>query len=41
MPTTHCSCAYILKNDKLAVIGGLSTTGPSSCTEALSFRSDR
>ena len=41
MPTTHCSCAYIMKDDKLAVIGGLSSTGPSSCTEALNFKPDR
>lgn len=40
-PTTHCSCAFTMLNDRLFVIGGLSLGGPSSSMEALSFKPDK
>lgn len=40
-PTTHCSCAFIMQDDRLLVIGGLSMAGPSSSMEALSFKPDK
>lgn len=35
IPTTHCSCAYIMWDSKLYVIGGLSLQGPSNSMEAI------
>lgn len=40
-PTTHCSCAFTMHDDRLLVIGGLSMAGPSSSMEALSFKPDK
>ena len=38
MPVAHCSCAYIVHESKLHVIGGLSTQGPTSCMESIRYR---
>ena len=35
MPTTHCSCAFIMYQGRLHVIGGLSVNGPSNAMEAI------
>lgn len=40
-PTTHCSCAFTMQDDRLLVIGGLSMAGPSSSMEVLSFKPDK
>lgn len=37
IPTAHCSCAYIMFQDKLHIVGGLSIGGPSASMEALMF----
>ena len=36
MPHPHCSCAYLLYNHKLHVIGGLSVGGATNVMDALS-----
>lgn len=38
MPSTHCSCAYIVHNLRLYVAGGLSLQGPSNCVDVVSVK---
>ena len=40
MPLAHCSCAYILFEEKLYVMGGLSGQGPTNCVESIAFGSE-
>ena len=38
MPSTHCSCAYIVHNQRLYVAGGLSLQGPSNCVDVVTIK---
>ena len=37
LPTPHCSCAFIMYQGKLYVVGGLSSHGLSGAMEALTY----
>ena len=36
MPSAHCSCAYVARDNKLYVIGGLSLSGATNCISIFS-----
>ncbi|XP_060062953.1 kelch domain-containing protein 8B-like [Ylistrum balloti] len=38
LPSAHCSCAYIMLNGRLHVVGGLTLGGAGKKVEALSYR---
>ncbi|XP_025107322.1 kelch domain-containing protein 8A-like [Pomacea canaliculata] len=38
MPSTHCSCSYLVHNGCLYVAGGLSLQGASNCIDVLQFK---
>ena len=39
MALSHCSCASIIHDNRLFVIGGLSAQGPTNCMESTRWRS--